>query len=283
MTHRYLQSVEQAQPLVIRPPSRFVQLDLGELWAYRELLYFFAWRDLKVRYKQTLLGVGWAVLVPFLQMVVFSLFFNHVAKVGSQGLPYPLFSFAALVPWYLFANSVQLSSQSLVAGSNLITKVYFPRALLAISPIVSSVVDFLLASVVLLGMMGYYGVGPSWSVVAALVPLLLLAVVTATGVGLWFSALMVRYRDLRYALPFVTQLWLFFSSVIVVPHWSEPWRAIYALNPMVGVVEGFRWALIGAPRPPGPTLLVSSLAGVALLAAAVVFFKRTEERLADVV
>jgi lipopolysaccharide transport system permease protein len=275
--------VEQAAPLVIRPPSRFVQLDLTELWAYRELLYFFAWRDLKVRYKQTLLGVGWAVLVPFLQMVVFSLFFNRVAKVGSQGLPYPLFSFAALVPWYLFANSVQLSSQSLVAGSNLITKVYFPRALLALSPIVASVVDFLLAFVVLLGMMGYYDVGPNWSVVAALVPLLLLALVTAAGVGLWFSALMVRYRDLRYALPFVTQIWLFFSSVILVPNWGEPWRTIYALNPMVGVVEGFRWALIGAPHPPGPTLLVSSLAGLGVLVAGAIYFKRTEERIADVV
>jgi lipopolysaccharide transport system permease protein len=216
-------------------------------------------------------------------MVVFSLFFNHVAKVGSQGLPYPLFSFAALVPWYLFANSVQLSSQSLVAGSNLITKVYFPRALLAISPIVSCLVDFLLAFVVLLGVMGYYDVAPNWSVVAALVPLLLLALVTATGVGLWFSALMVRYRDLRYALPFVTQIWLFFSSVILVPHWGEPWRTIYALNPMVGVVEGFRWALIGAPHPPDATLLVSSLAGLTLLVAAAVYFKRTEDRLADVV
>ena len=276
-------AVEQAEPLVIRPPSRFVELDLRELWEYRELLYFFAWRDLKVRYKQTLLGVGWAVLVPFLQMVVFSLFFNKVAKVGSQGLPYPLFSFAALVPWYLFANSVQLSSQSLVAGSNLITKVYFPRALLAVSPIVSSVVDFLLAFVVLVAMLAYYEVSPDWSVVAAVLPLCLLALVTAAGVGLWFSALMVRYRDLRYALPFVTQLWLFFSSVIVVPSWGEPWRSIYALNPMVGVVEGFRWALLDAPRPPGPTLLVSSLAGLAVLAAGVLYFKRTEDRIADVV
>jgi lipopolysaccharide transport system permease protein len=275
--------VEHAEPLVIRPPSRFVSLDLRELWEYRELLYFFAWRDLKVRYKQTLLGVGWAVLVPFLQMVVFTLFFNHVAKVGSQGLPYPLFSYAALVPWYLFANSVQLSSQSLVAGSNLITKVYFPRALLALSPIVSSAVDFLLAFAVLLAMMGYYGVGPDWADVAAILPLLLLVLVTAAGVGLWFSALMVRYRDLRYALPFVTQVWLFFSSVIVVPHWGEPWRTIYALNPMVGVVEGFRWALVDAPRPPGATLLVSALAGLAILVGGAVYFKRTEERIADVV
>jgi lipopolysaccharide transport system permease protein len=283
MGRRYSQLVEQAAPLVIRPPSRFVQLDLRELWAYRELLYFFAWRDLKVRYKQTLLGVGWAVLVPFLQMVVFTLFFDHVAKVGSQGLPYPLFSYAALVPWYLFANSVQLSSQSLVAGSNLITKVYFPRALLALSPIVSSAVDFLLAFVVLVAMMGYYGVGPNWPDVAALLPLLLLALVTAAGVGLWFSALMVRYRDLRYALPFVTQVWLFFSSVIVVPDWGEPWRTIYALNPMVGVVEGFRWALLGSPHPPGPTLLVSALAGAGVLVAGGLYFKRTEERIADVV
>ena len=275
--------MEQAAPLVIRPPSRFVELDLRELWRYRELLYFLTWRDLKVRYKQTLLGLGWAVLVPLFQMVVFTLFFNHVAKVGSQGLPYPLFSYAALVPWYLFANSVQLSSQSLVAGSNLITKVYFPRALLVLSPIAGALVDFSLAFVVLLAIMGYYGVAPDWSVVAAIVPLLLLALVTAAGIGLWFSALMVRYRDVRYALPFVTQLWLFFSSVILVPHWGDPWRSLYALNPMVGVVEGFRWALLDTPRPPGATFLISSLSALAVLAAGLVYFRRTETTFADVV
>jgi homopolymeric O-antigen transport system permease protein len=275
--------MEQAAPLVIRPPSRFVELDLGELWRYRELLYFLTWRDLKVRYKQTLLGIGWAVLVPLFQMVVFTLFFNHVAKVGSQGLPYPLFSYAALVPWYLFANSVQLSSQSLVAGSNLITKVYFPRALLVLAPIAGALVDFTLAFAVLLVMMGAYGVGPHWSVVAALVPLLMLALVAAAGAGLWFSALMVRYRDVRYALPFLTQVWLFFSSVIVVPHWGEPWRSLYALNPMVGVVEGFRWALLGTPHPPGATFLISALSALAVLAGGLVYFRRTETTFADVV
>jgi lipopolysaccharide transport system permease protein len=283
MSRRYSGFVEQAEPLVIRPQQGWVGLDLPELWRYRELLYFFAWRDLKVRYKQTLLGAAWAVLVPFLAMVVFTLFFSHVAHVGSQGLPYPIFSYAALVAWYLFANSLALSSQSLVAGSNLITKVYFPRALLVLSPLVAGLVDFVLAFVVLVGMMGYYGVYPDWAQLPAILPLLLLALVTAAGAGLGSAALMVRYRDLRYAIPFLIQILMFFSSVIVVPTWGQPWRSLYALNPMVGVVEGFRWALLDTPRPPGSTFLISALSGLVLLAAAGLYFKRTEDLIADVV
>jgi homopolymeric O-antigen transport system permease protein len=273
----------QVEPLVIRPGSGWVGVDFAELWRYRELLYFFTWRDLKVRYKQTLLGAAWAVLVPFLAMVVFTLFFSHVAHVGSQGLPYPIFSYAALVAWYLFANSLALSSQSLVAGSNLITKVYFPRALLVLSPIVASLVDFALAFVVLVGLMVYYGVYPDPAHLPAILPLILLVLVTSAGAGLGTSALMVRYRDLRYALPFLTQILMFFSSVIVVPSFSEPWRSLYALNPMVGVVEGFRWALLDSPRPSGWTFLISAISGLVLLVAGTLYFKRTEQRVADVV
>ena len=278
-----MEATARGQPLVIKPQAGWVGVDFPELWRYRELLYFFTWRDLKVRYKQTLLGAAWAVLQPVLAMVVFTIFFDRVAHVGSQGLPYPVFSYVALLPWYLFANSLLLSSQSVVASANLVSKVYFPRVLLALSPVAASLVDFVLGFSVLAALMGYYGVEPAWLQVPAIVPLLLLVLATATGVGLWFSALNVRYRDVRYVLPFAIQIWLFASSVIVVPHFGEPWRTIYALNPMVGVVEGFRYALLDAPAPGGATLLVSSLSALAILVSGVLYFRRTEDAFADVV
>jgi lipopolysaccharide transport system permease protein len=269
--------------LVIRPSRGWVSLKLGELWEYRELLYFLIWRDVKVRYKQTVLGAAWAIIQPFFTMVVFSIFFGRLAKIPSDGIPYPIFSYAALVPWTFFANGLTQSSNSLVGSANLITKVYFPRLTIPIATVLSGVVDFVIAFVVLLGMMVYYGLLPTLNVVW--LPLfLLLALATSLGVGLWLSALNVEYRDVRYVVPFLTQFWLF-ATPIAYPSslLSEPWRTIYGLNPMVGVVEGFRWALLGTATAPGPVVAVSSLAALILLVGGAFYFRRMEKTFADVV
>src|SRR5437867_744386 len=227
----------------------WVSLKLNELWEYRELLYFLTWRDIKIRYKQTALGAAWAIIQPFFTMVVFSLFFGKLAKVPSDGIPYPIFSYTALVPWTFFANGLLQSSNSLVANSNLLKKIYFPRLAIPIATVFSGIVDFALAFVVLLGMIFYYGIVPT-STVIWLPLFILLALVTSLGVGLWLSAMNVQYRDVRYVVPFITQFWLFatpiaYSSSLL----SGKWRAIYGLNPMAGVVEGFRWSLLsGAPH-----------------------------------
>jgi len=261
-----------------------VPLKLSELWAYRELLYYLIWRDIKVRYKQTFLGASWAVIQPFLTMVVFSLFFGKLAKMPSDGVPYPIFSYAALVPWTFFANGLTHSSNSLVGSSNLITKVYFPRLTIPIATVLSGVIDFALAFVVLLVMMAYYGMTPTTNVV--FLPLFLLqALVTALGVGLWLSALNVEFRDVRYVVPFLIQLWLF-ATPIAYPSslLSEPWRTVYGLNPMVGVVEGFRWALLGTTSTvSGPLLIASSFTAVLLLVSGAFYFRRMEKTFADVV
>jgi len=269
--------------LVIRPSRGWVSLKLGELWEYRELLYFLVWRDVKVRYKQTALGAAWAVIQPFFTMVVFAIFFGRLAKIPSDGIPYPIFAYAALVPWTFFANGLTQSSNSLVGSANLITKVYFPRLTIPIATVLSGVVDFVIAFVVLLGMMGYYGLLPTLNVVW--LPLfLLLALATSLGVGLWLSALNVEYRDVRYVVPFLTQFWLF-ATPIAYPSslLHEPWRTIYGLNPMVGVVEGFRWALLGAETVPGPIVAVSSLAALIILVGGAFYFRRMEKTFADVV
>jgi len=274
-----------AAPNVVRvePSKGWVPLRIKELWEYRELLYFLVWRDVKVRYKQTTLGAAWAIIQPFCTMVVFSLFFGKLAKVPSDGVPYPIFSYTALVPWTFFAYGLGQASNSLVSSSNLITKVYFPRLIIPISTVLSGVVDFALAFVVLLGMMLYYGVVPTINVLW--LPLfLLLALVTALGVGLWLSALNVKYRDVRYIVPFITQFWMFatpiaYSSSLL----SEPWRTIYGLNPMVGVVEGFRWALLGTNTAPGPIIAVSSLAALIILIGGAFYFRRLEKTFADTV
>ena len=268
---------------VIRPRPGWVPLDFRELWAYRELLYFLVWRDIKVRYKQTVLGAAWAVIQPFSTMVVFSLFFGKLAKIPSDGVPYPIFSYAALVPWTFFAYGLSQSSNSLVGSANLITKVYFPRLVVPISAVLGGVVDFVLAFTVLLGMMLYYGIVPTANVVW-LPALLLLAFVTALGIGFWFSALNVKFRDVRYVLPFVVQFWLF-ATPIAYPSslLPEPWRVLYGINPMAGVVEGFRWALLGTETAPGPIIAVSSLVAVGLLVGGVFYFRRMEKTFADVV
>ncbi|NWF72062.1 MAG: ABC transporter permease [Nitrospirae bacterium] len=269
--------------IVIRPSIGWRSLGLQDLWQYRELLYFLAWRDIKVRYKQTVLGAAWAIIQPFFTMVVFSLFFGKLAKIPSDGIPYPLFAFAALVPWTMFANGLSQSADSLVASSNLIKKVYFPRLVIPISSVCSGLVDFVLAFVVLLGMMLYYGIIPTINVIW-LPFFVILALVTSLGTGFWLSAMNVQFRDVRYTIPFLVQIWLF-ATPIAYPSslLTEPWRTIYGLNPMVGVVEGFRWALLGTQTAPGATIFVSAIVAVTLLVTGAFFFRRMERTFADIV
>lgn len=269
--------------LRIGPSKGWVPLKLRELWEYRELLYFLVWRDIKVRYKQTALGATWAIIQPFFTMVVFSLFFGHLAKMPSDGIPYPIFSFAALVPWAFFVNGLSQSSNSLVGSSNLITKVYFPRLIIPLASSFSGVVDFLIAFAVLIAMMLYYGLLPTLNVLW--LPLfLLLAMITSLGVGLWLSALNVEYRDVRYVVPFITQFWLFVTPIAYPSSLlHEPWRTVYGLNPMVGVVEGFRWALLGTKTAPGPIIAVSSAAAIVILITGAFYFRRMEKTFADIV
>jgi lipopolysaccharide transport system permease protein len=268
----------------IAPSTGWVPLKLSELWGYRELLYFFIWRDIKVRYKQTVLGASWAIIQPLLTMVVFSLFFGKLAKIPSDGIPYPIFSYAALVPWTFFANGLNQSSNSLVGSSNLITKVYFPRLTIPLATVLSGVLDFVLAFAVLLIMMVYYGILPTVNVV--LLPLFLLqALVTSLGVGLWLSALNVEFRDVRYVVPFMIQIWMF-ATPIAYPSslLSGTARTLYGLNPMVGVVEGFRWALLGTQsNAPIALLSASSVTALLLLVSGAFYFRRMEKHFADVV
>jgi len=269
--------------LLIRPSRGWAALDLADLWHYRELIYFLTWRDIKVRYKQTVLGGAWAILQPFLTMVVFSVFFGRLAGIPSDGLPYPIFAYCALLPWQLFAHALTESSNSLVANERLITKVYFPRLVVPISAVLAGLLDFLVAFVVLIGMMMYYHIRPTAAVWT--VPLfLLLAVGAALGVGLWLSALNVQYRDVRYTIPFLTQFWLFLTPV-AYPSTLVPvsWRALYGLNPMAGVVEGFRWALLGKTEGPGALLAVSVAITIVILVGGLYYFRRMEKTFADVV
>jgi lipopolysaccharide transport system permease protein len=269
--------------LRIEPSKGWVSLKLHELWEYRELLYFLIWRDVKVRYRQTTLGVTWAVIQPFFTMVVFSLFFGKLARMPSDGIPYPLFSFAALVPWTFFANGLNKGSNSVVVSANLIRKVYFPRLAVPIASVLGGLIDFVLAFTVLLGMLLWYDRVPTVNVLW--LPLfLLLAVVTSLGVALWLSALNVRFRDVHYIVPFLTQTWLFLTPIAypssLLP---EPWRTLYGINPMAGVVEGFRWALVGTATAPGPIITVSALAALVLLVSGGLYFRRMEKTFADVV
>jgi lipopolysaccharide transport system permease protein len=269
--------------LILRPSTGFLRINLRAVWEYRELLYFLVWRDVKVRYKQTALGAAWAILQPVMTMLVFSVFFGRLAKMPSDGIPYPIFAYAALLPWQLFAYALSESGNSLISNQGLITKVYFPRLVIPISAVLAGLVDFGIAFVVLLGMMMYYGITPGPAVL--LLPLLIVfALATALAVGLWLSALNVKYRDVRYTIPFLTQFWMFATPVAypssLVP---EPWRALLGLNPMAGVVEGFRWALLGKANPPGPLLIVSVVAVVAMLVGGLLYFRKTESTFADIV
>jgi lipopolysaccharide transport system permease protein len=276
-------SPQELPVFYIRPSSMSPAAALGELWSHRELLAFFAWRDLKVRYKQTALGVAWALLQPLFLMIVFSVFFGNLAKVPSDGLPYPIFAYCGLLPWQLFAYALTNAANSLVANERLVTKVYFSRITLPISSVLAGLVDFAIAFVLLLALMAYYGCAPSGGIVALPV-FVLLAVVSATAAGLGLSALNVRYRDVRHALPLFTQVWLFVTPIAypssLVP---EGWRAFYALNPMVSVVDGFRWALLGASAPGATAVAASTLVAVAGLIASLRYFLRVERSFADVV
>jgi lipopolysaccharide transport system permease protein len=268
---------------IIGPARSWSAIGLKELWEYRELLYFLTWRDVKVRYKQTALGAAWAVIQPVFMMLVFSLFFGRLAKVPSDGIPYPIFTFCALLPWQLFAHALTESSNSLVANERLITKVYFPRLVVPISAVLGGLVDFAIAFVLLLLLMAYYHIAPSWAIVS-LPAFVLLAIMTALAVGLWLSALNVQYRDVRYTINFLIQFWMFATPVAypssIVP---QRWRALYGLNPMVGVVEGFRWALLGKTNPPGALLWVSVAVVILLLTGGLYYFRRMEQQFADVV
>lgn len=274
----------QLPHLVIQPSHGWTSLKLDELWEYRELLYFLTWRDIKVRYKQTVLGATWAIVQPFLTMVVFSLFFGNLAKIPSDGIPYPIFSYAALVPWTFFVYGLQQSANSLVTSSNLVKKIYFPRLVIPISSVLSGVIDFVLAFIVLLFMMLAYGIYPTINVL--FLPLfLLLAFVTSLGVGIWLSAMNVQFRDVRYTVPFIAQFWMF-ATPIVYPSSlikNDLLRMIYSINPMTGVVEGFRWALLNTDTAPGSMSLVSTVVAIVLLIGGAYYFRRMERTFADVV
>jgi lipopolysaccharide transport system permease protein len=268
---------------VIKPSSGWVSLKLKDLWEYRELLYFLTWKDIKVRYKQTILGITWAILQPFFTMVIFSLFFGRLAGVPSDDIPYPIFSYSGMVVWLLFANGVTQASNSMVEAANTIKKVYFPRLVIPISSILSGVVDFFLAFVVLIGMMAFYNIWPGLEVLW--LPLfLLLAIVTALGVSFWFSAMNVMFRDIRYTIPFIIQAWLFATPIAYSSSMLEgTWRTVYGINPMAGVVDGFRWALLGVETRPGPMVAVSACVSIFVLISGLYFFKRMEKTFADVI
>lgn len=266
----------------IEPPHGLAALRLAELWRYRELVYFLTWRDILVRYKQAVLGVLWAVLQPVITMIVFSVIFGRLIGVSSGDIPYPVFSFVALLPWQLFAGAMQRSGTSLVASASLITKVYFPRLVIPLSSILGGLVDFCISFVVLIGLMAYYHIAPSWA--ALWIPaFVLLTLATSLAVGLWLSALNVLYRDVQYLIPFLVQLWMYLSPVVYpVTYITGPWRYVYALNPMVGVIQGFRWALVGG-EPPDQLIAVSVVVVLVLLVSGLYYFRRMERVFADVV
>jgi lipopolysaccharide transport system permease protein len=282
-------SKAQETVLYLRPTHGWTAINLRELWHSRELIYFLIWRDLKVRYKQTALGAAWAIIQPFFTMVVFTLFFGKLAKVPSDNIPYPIFSYTALLPWGLFTKALTEAGRSMVANRAMITKIYFPRLAMPLATVLSGVVDFGIAFVVLLGMMIYYNVMPGstyhitigWEVLT--LPLfLLLTIITALGVGLWLSALNVIYRDINYIIPFLTQFWLIITPIAYSPSLiSKKWQLLYAINPMVGVVQGFRWALLGTLEAPGPMLAVSTAIALIVLVTGLFYFRRMERTFAD--
>jgi lipopolysaccharide transport system permease protein len=270
--------------IYIKPTRGLAALNLRDLWLYRELVFFMVWRDVKVKYKQTLLGMSWAVIQPIMTMLVFTFVFGSVAKVATDGIPYPIFSFAALLPWGLFEVALNQGSRSLVAHNNMVTKIYFPRLILPMSSVFAGLVDFVIAFVILIVLMFYYRMSPAYELIWTLPFFILLAIVTALGVALWLSAINVRYRDVNQALPFLTRFWLFvtpiaYSSDII----SGKWQYLYYLNPMAGVVDGFRWALLGTGVGPGPTLWVSTGISILILISGLFYFRSMEKTFADTI
>jgi len=269
----------------IKPSTGFAALNLRDLWIYRELVYFMVWREVKVRYKQTMLGAAWAIIQPVMNMIVFSVLFGGIAKLPTDGnIPYPIFTFTALLPWQLFVGALNQASRSLTANQNMVTKIYFPRLVLPLASILSGLVDFVIAFVILIGLMVYYRVTPSINVIWALPLLLLLAIVTALGVALWLSAINVQYRDVNYALPFLTQFWFFITPVAYSSNLiSDKWQLIYSLNPMAGVVNGFRWALLGVGNGPDAGLWISAVVSVVFLFSGLFYFRNMEKTFADTI
>lgn len=307
MVSTNLQLEEEAGFTLIEPEEGWVPLNLREIWQFRELLYFLTWRDIKVRYKQTLLGAAWAIIQPFMSMVVFTIFFGNLAKLSSDGLPYPLFSFAALVPWTYFSDALGAASNSVVANSSMITKIYFPRLVIPMANVMSGLVDFALAGAVLVAMMVFYAItgAASSQPLPGIMPaeyithgyiltlsanilwlpyFLFLAMITALGAGLWLGAINAQYRDVRYVVGFLTRFWMFATPVVYSSSLlQEPWRTLYGLNPMVGVIDGFRWALLGTGSPPSMMLILSSVVAALLLVSGAFYFRRMESVFADVV
>ena len=269
-------------PVRIQPSKGWVTIDFGELRDYRELLYFLTWRDIKIRYKQTIMGISWAVIQPFFSMVVFTIFFGRMAKMPSDGVPYPVFSYSALVPWTFFTTAVTQAANSLVGNANLLKKVYFPRLYIPVASILACLVDFFLAFLLLLGIMAWYHLSVTWHIIW--VPFFtLIAVITACGTGLWLAALNVQFRDVRYTVPFLLQLWLFLTPVVYPTSMLKgSWQIFYSLNPMVGVVDGFRWALLGTGGAPGVNMMVSLVVAGLLFLSGVFYFRRMEKTFADV-
>jgi lipopolysaccharide transport system permease protein len=269
--------------LRLEPTKGWTSLKLKDLWEYHDLLGIFVWRDLKVRYRQTVIGVLWAIIQPFLTMVLFSIFFGTLAKIPSDNIPYPIFSFTALVPWTFFSNSINQASNSLVNSAEMIKKIYFPRLTMPIASMLAGLVDFLLAFIILIGMMLYYGFVPNKNIIWF--PFFLsLAMMTSLGVSLWLSAMNVQFRDVRYMIPFITQAWLYATPVAYPSSLlREPWHTLYGINPMVGVVEGFRWALLGTNDIPGATVLVSFIVALGILVSGAYYFRRMEKIFADVI
>jgi len=269
--------------IILRPSSGWAGLELEEVWKYRELLFFLTWREIKVRYQQTLLGASWAVIQPLMQMIVFSFIFGGIARMSSEGLPYPIFSYTGLLPWGLFSKALTDAGRSMVMNRNMITKIYFPRLIIPMASVLSGLVDFFISFLILLGLMVYYRITPT-AAVWTLPLFMLLTIITALGIGLWLSALNVLYRDVGHVLPFLTQFWMFLTPVIYpssrIP---EKWRLLYALNPMTGVVEGFRWALLGLDSAPTAIIAVSSTIAVLLLVGGLFYFRRMERTFADAI
>jgi len=269
--------------IILRPSSGWAGLELEEVWKYRELLFFLTWREIKVRYQQTLLGASWAVIQPLMQMIVFSFIFGGIARMSSEGLPYPIFSYTGLLPWGLFSKALTDAGRSMVMNRNMITKIYFPRLIIPMASVISGLVDFFISFLILLGLMVYYRITPT-AAVWTLPLFMLLTIITALGIGLWLSALNVLYRDVGHVLPFLTQFWMFLTPVIYpssrIP---EKWRLLYALNPMTGVVEGFRWALLGLDSAPTAIIAVSSTIAVLLLVGGLFYFRRMERTFADAI
>lgn len=284
MTQLTKATTHEPTTIYIKPSHGLAALNLRDLWLYRELVFFMVWRDVKVKYKQTLLGMAWAVIQPVMTMLVFTFLFDKVAKLPTDGMPYPVFAFAALLPWGLFVTALNQGSRSLVAHNNMVTKIYFPRLILPMASVFAGLVDFAIAFVILIGLMCYYQVTPAWHALWTLPLFLLLAIVTALGVALWLSAINVKYRDVNQALPFLTQFWLFvtpvaYSASVI----SEKWQIVYSLNPLAGVVNGFRWALLGSGNRPDITLWVSAAISILIFVSGLFYFRSMEKTFADTI